>query len=1505
MANKELSKFDEMWKDACERFEEQTGRRPDGESTITLDECKKKIADAQSTDNDGANREGMKEYGMRALDYLTLLGVVVANGATMMFPPSSICFNAIAILLDIPKTLYKFWEMVDSLFETLWPSLSTFEIYHKIKKKEFDTIEVELKRVIHELLLNFVDICALSVNLRDSQRKRDKWAASAKRVLWNDDSGVEVAVKRFQGLTKAHESIQSTQILKTGLEAQSDIHNLKNSNDTRIATETRQSQLEKVRKKLGVDDQVKRSAGTGKQISEQRTPHTAAWFEDQKSHSEYTSWADSKNSEVKPILLVNGDKHTGKSVLLSAMTQSLHSAYKSPEKASSRAFVAKYFFPRSMRKEDGEKQPVESAMKCIAYLLAKQDQVYATNLHQALESKSDVHRYLKDATPIELWAFLLIGSPRNKSIHYMIIDGIEGLPEIFHEERQQFFHILALSHQSNQSTSRVAISVKSDTPIRSLKDLSWEIDIQKYNHEDIMTFIDSKLKEKDLFQEADEDSRGMRDTIRNTLTKEAKGSFAKVNAALDQINKVAEEDGQMSDIQQILEESNKDETAISERTVRQLQQSLTAEQINDVNELLIWVIYGYEYFGVNQLEAALFLRFRKRPILKLIKKLEGKYESLFKLDQYHLARVPNGILGSILKPRKDRREVNEAPKFTGHITITKGDLHSVQRFLWSLPQKFEHDSTRFRELVDQGNAKGDIGVDAYDAHLAIVRSTFRLLKEPPNKRTEAISRYLLRWLPTHLEVLYNASGINELTDAEKSEIGDGIYDMLFENGLEIHWKSCDYEDFWYGNAKKVVVFRRWLSDAKAISQLGRLDRQWLQAVENDSNPNQALLTRVMKRIAGRWLRCTEWDVSIPFTWLHQYFAMPKTPLNDPGNEQVEESTNSGTTPSEAVDVDIRHVASRCKQIIGGDTEDALWYQRLGETFQLHERYADGTDAFNKAIERGGMESSCYYGLAHCVAGGGKLPDACTLMGKALTAMAKDDQSDQSKIMDIYFNLAGWYGKLGTTDRAIHYTNSALQTVPEKGEVQFRALQIYLDIGQNHLATDLIRQLLGAGADQVRTLATLRNFLIQMLSLRHSNNWHKGVLCDHLFVRCFGVSRGDTSAFERLMGEMDGIIKSGEYEAYRAGLLLYKGVGLYFFGPESSRTTTARHEAQVAWKECLDTSGILGHTREHRDAAMLLSAHHFEQSYTSGDSDYHQQYHIEEIEKLAAQIGQFDMSGPRAHLAANSLRKEGQTAARKVLQASMKTTFDLLSDDIEENGGYAYYLLGCILTHLGDDINARIAFFFRLPNPANVDVMEKLLSFEKDDTRAVGAELLKDLRSECEVWQPVDKQITMALKILAKRESELSSKEDGFNHGPQQEYATIRDALQEWSGQRYLASELYCDGCLRSWGFDFGVHQCSCCYDTCFCDDCVADVDNGQIKKLTVSGLACKPTHKRLYLPKLDRDGLLMGFGGRVKMGDGVVVPASEWLDGLKREWGYGGADGKASSVDDGTDSSAA
>lgn len=259
-------------------------------------------------------------------------------------------------------------------------------------------------------------------------------------------------------------------------------------------------------------------------------------------------------------------------------------------------------------------------------------------------------------------------------------------------------------------------------------------------------------------------------------------------------------------------------------------------------------------------------------MLKLVKKLERKYSPLFKIFPNGDVSIVDGMADVITKPRTEQRQIDETPKFTVTINITRGDFSSVQSFLWSLTQKLNHESFGFNQVAGQSIVKGDIRLDRYDSHLAIVRRTISLLAEPPNGRTDAMAAYLMAYLPAHLEELEEATGLNALTNSEKIEIGDGVYNLFCSNPLDAHWDNCG-RVLWIGEARQVTVFRRWLADPVATSQLRYLDREWLQKVERDPNPNQALLKRIMERVAWRWLRDIEWDAGESFKWLRAYRLM--------------------------------------------------------------------------------------------------------------------------------------------------------------------------------------------------------------------------------------------------------------------------------------------------------------------------------------------------------------------------------------------------------------------------------------------------------------------------------------------------------------------------------------------------------------------------------------------------------------------------------------------------------
>ena len=587
---------------------------------------------------------------------------------------------------------------------------------------------------------------------------------------------------------------------------------------------------------------------------------------------------------------------------------------------------------------------------------------------------------------------------------------------------------------------------------------------------------------------------------------------------------------------------------------------------------------------------------------------------------------------------------------------------------------------------------------------------------------------------------------------------------------------------------------------------------------------------------------------------------------------------------------IEDVAKWCKNVLGKKIEDALWFQRLGETFAWVERTEDGIRAFKKALELGGSEKPCFNGLAYCLAADKKFTEACVQMEKKLAILEQEDQPETSKVVETYFQLAEWYGNLKETERVMEYANKALKRSPEDTAAQFQALRIYLETERDTLATLLLHQLLRTEDEPAQPSPTLHRVLIHMTTdiLRAGRR-------DQRFLRCFGLLQGDSVAFESFLGAIDGLIGNRDVQGdVVVALQLYKGVGQYYFGHKTATMALTRDAARAVWRQCLDKCIELGQSIERYQVTTLLGAHHFEHTRVTEESDHHRQIHVERIRTLADEEGPFELSAPRTYLASHYMLTGNHSAARAALWSCMESAFNLLSDDIDDNDSNAYYDLACILTHLGDDVNARLAFSLRQPWQGPVDIIGKLLDFEETSTKSLSEQLIATLRTKCSTYEMVEKQIAQALQVLAefqsKRAPETKSASDAS-----QDYAKIQGVLQQWSGKRYMQGGLGCDGCGMQWGFDRAVHQCRYCYNTCFCNDCLAKVREGPMTGGSVTVLACNKSHSWLHLPQLDRTSFLRAFRGEVLMGatiirggslvGGTEVPAAQWLASLKKEWG--------------------
>ncbi|KAI2467316.1 hypothetical protein F4781DRAFT_402847 [Annulohypoxylon bovei var. microspora] len=1526
--------MEEMWQDATVRFNERTGMNVNVKPPKTLNDCVKELEASRITGevNGKTDREKLEDYGINILRCLKLLGGVAAQGAEMVFgAPSSICFNALYLLLDIPEQLKSFREAIDGLFETLGPTLSVFRIYEKMD--QFNDIEPELKQAIHEVMVIFVDICALSIELRDSGKWR-KFKSRMKLLLINNDSNIKAEIDKLEKLTRSHHSIQSTQTLKVVLDTRSDlteyfdresersqqmasdVASLRASDEKRNSEDTRRKHVENIKKKLGIEDTLFKSF---KDMCDKPrrdcVPNTALWFVE---HPEFRRWAERDDRESDNLVILTGAPNTGKSVIISSALHYLRSIYESRTRYSSRTLISAHFFPNTTAKDDQDKTPIATALKCLAIQLAEQDGAFAKTLSQSCDGKSENTAFFRDASCRELWDFLRIGSPKGNTTHYLILDGLSGLPDESSDNREQKEQLMNIIRDSVQPSVRVLLSARQDTLRINDLPAHLSIDIEQYNGPDIRRYIEHYLRSSDLLQ--DDEDEALRTKVVDTLATQVGGKFNKVKAALENIREVIASDGLETELDKVLDESNMNEKQISQTVISQLEEKLTGEEIDELNELLMWVICGRIFFNVDELNAALVLRSKRRGTLRLKKKLEGKYSNILKIRKDGRVSVTEDMGEMLTKRREKPRSVDDTPTFTATITVAKGDLRSVQSFLWSLSQKVDslaHDTFGFEKIAEQKGVKNNIQLNEVDGYLSVVRRTFSLLASEPTKESKILGDYVLNYLPQHLEELWDKStGYDELTPSQKQEVGEGLF-SLFVTGesIERHWDSCE-SVIWFQTPSEVQIFRRWLDDASVTSRLGRLDRDWLKKVKDSKNPNQALLENIMRTVAWHWLCDREWAAIRAYSWLNGFRNMP------PSSEETSNTGGYNVTNSPAT---IEDVIGWCRGVhpITTDEEKALMNERLGETYLAEDNFSEAIVAYNTSIGLNNPGWKCLEGLARALAGDKQYGKACQEMEKALEILSGEDVAKKDALLGAsYSSLAEWQIELEQTKRAIEYAKRAIDLIPDEHGPRFELLKIYLDNDFVNDAVDLLSDFVKA--------ETPKNGI--SLFGRVINEILFGGRAAVMFAMCFNALSGNPETFIGVLQQMDLAIdqaRRDEYISKTADLLLYKGIAIYRYSPEKS---TRVQKALLCWDQCIGLGKYSG-VPAQMSAISWMCGYYFDQinglvkSNSSGTDIY-----LEKMNYLVSQGPSLSNLESKTYLASYYARiGQDIPKARGILQAHIDSAFDLLADDIDDNDGDGYYSLAEVLLYCGNESDSITGFLLPVPpfsGSPDGNILFWMLESEAELEQSLSNELITTVGKTCPTASIRDQ-----LEFLIKHTEEILGKisnngtaadssdntistEEAIDTDPSKTgtvpstdcdsatdatrkptveaegssretetktaYEEIQSRLKHWSHAYECGARRWCDVCGTMWDLDHALNHCKYCYNVDFCDGCLDKLRNGSLKMSSLE-TQCNKDHDWLRLPKWDKETYLRAFRKVVRVGE-TETPASEWLDELKKEW---------------------
>ncbi|GES59542.1 eukaryotic translation initiation factor 3 subunit A [Aspergillus terreus] len=1469
-SKQERASVKEIWEKTILRFEQRTGQTLDGASRGP-DDLRRLLDAHYAAQADDKDVSTAKDVGFQIIHCIQLLGGIASQGAAMVFAPAGLCFNALSFLLEIPGKVRSFHSEIDAIFSEVGPALTQFRIYERMD--ESAQIDEALRQSIDQVMMSFVNLCADCINIHREGRWKG-FKRNAKRILL-DDSSVQSELTLFKKLTQDQLNLQATLTLEAAMETGQDVRFMRNTT-LKVDTNTRAiksdvSGLVEAELKRKVDTEREHILATIRAKLGQKDVEVAAvleardtmWKGSMKGSGKwlneidaYKHWID-RDCTADSLLIVSGEPGTGKSFLVSAIAHEIRSA--NVGATAERSLVGYYHFSVAERRDnDGNKKRLEQAIQSICVQLAEQDSVYARRVFSALNESGRSARSIRDASCAELWATLGVGMPAKNTTHYIILDSVDMLSP---EDRERLWRAIQQGDEDRSYRVRVLLSGESEAfqGVQLLSSRMKTIEIANYNEVDIKAFIVQELKKANLFQGADKDSRRRRRMVEEQLLARSNHSYARIQQDLRQVKEIIASGGTEEELNRALHESSTDPRELVRSELKKMEATLKPREIEEIKEILVWVVAAGSFITLEEVAAALLLRFNTVSLQPLDEKITGKYSKIFTLTSTPGRRIlalTDHVEDCVIAQRDRPRQSSEDPKITATITITNGDLKMVQRFFWDLNHYSFLDGFAFSQMSQQANTvQRKIQVYRVDAHLEVIKRAFDFFLDPlVDERGKVLGYYLMRNLSHHLKVLSGVTGLDELLSTDKHFIGSHVYGMFTDGEfIERNWEYFRGGSFWYCDHDCLEICWSWLDDPVAIATLGPRDKRWLADLKKDKDRNQSLLAPVMPMIARKWLRETEGDAYITYTWIEAFLALGAK------SEQHNQAAVAGEIQrldKSKLSITINENDSRlervvkaeqwCRQSLGVTEPDYIWYVRLGDTYFVY----DEQEAANKHYQ------------------------------KAAAILRAQTPLNKGQLRDVYKSLAE---SATSPETAMEYWEEASKLDEEDVDILYAMLQEYA-IGkkEDEVRSIIQKALTKKGPGKVSTMMALLETAVSRRNESHMLSVFKAI-----FSQIFSYPELWAAFQEEMEVAIETARKAGTNHDLAIPLLLQGSAEYYLCRVSPGLPATAAGRL----RECLDSirgwDEVSSAGQEQLDfikqsAVVRLSMLYLETAMKSDG---------EESAVAAGRLQQIHEDDPAAKVPKSALAslytfKGQRDKARDLFRADMVEAFNILVDDDVQNDGDGLTTLRTLLSHTGDYENAQRAALLYLKMQFDKTILKELLAEEEPSITA-------DLLSKYENHQPnarvlpVDRpwhdlQYVWGEVSRLATEAEYADSQRAAKYHRVEQIFTKHERAQWWG--------FHCTNCLQPWDNDHGLHSCKYCYNVDLCDACWGTLRSGESGQAFV----CSRMHEWYELPPLTIEQYLRACREVVLMksddGGEEVWSVSKWLGTLCEEWGLSKAD---------------
>lgn len=801
-----------------------------------------------------------------------------------LYPPAGLCFNAVSYLVAIPGKVSKIYGTIGELFDRISVCLSQFKIYERIE--QYRRIDPALLSTIHSILASLVNICALSIQHLDGG-KFEYMKQTIRVALFDEDSGTSAELRNLSLLAQTQSAIVGSLTLESVLMSESKLTELLTNFEgleqkvdsigdgvsQLVAYEKarikKEILLQKIAKNLDLPGTVKKDTLKiqlekiqNEKISD-RLPGTGKWLD---AVSEYTDWEDRDSPTAKSVLLLIGEESFGKSILTSTIVSKLQARYGQGEGASTRTYVAFYYF----REKTDQKVPtVEYALKCMSYQLAYDDEVYRKDMESLCNSKaSDIG----SADFVNLWKYLKLGSSKTDVTYFLIFDGIDQVEKKNAKQLLQILSALENSEEMDQLRLRIMLTGRKTAFEGESFEMASTISLGDYNKPDIEKYISQELDKMEALQGDDDERMNLRSNIKANLPQKVGGDFSKVQTAFDAFKQAKF----IEEISKILDGKDLDRKTYLNKEIEKYNKKLSSDDVEDLNELLAWVVYGLQYLSVAQLEAALLLRHDKASLQPLESKLRKEYSIFFAIESNGVVINNPECTDLVTEEEENDDDEEDKPDMTckqeEDTQITAAEIKLVDRFILQICGKEIYDRFGFPQFFERkGSHPAMIGMRKTQAHLIIVKNCLKLLTSDEDKRTKPLALYAIRHLPEHLSC---AAKVKNIDSADKNFVQTKLLMLLtHESIIERYWQGSSDIFYYWNDSQAMENVWHWMRDSDEVRKLYIAKDDWFRTAAWSEEPGMRLLKPIVRMMAKRWLQSRDFPIdSIEETmdWVIEY-----------------------------------------------------------------------------------------------------------------------------------------------------------------------------------------------------------------------------------------------------------------------------------------------------------------------------------------------------------------------------------------------------------------------------------------------------------------------------------------------------------------------------------------------------------------------------------------------------------------------------------------------------------